>query len=277
MLAPMAGRIGLPSETWQLDISVRARFLSSMNDTRPRVGISSCLLGEYVRYDGGHKRSDWLTGALGRYLEWVPVCPEVELGLGTPRAPIRLVERHGDVRFVQGDADLTEEMKSFAARRVFALTTANLSGYIFKMGSPSCGTESVPLFSTDGTRAGSGRGLFADELMRSMPNLPVEDEGRLRDDRLRANFLECVFAYSRLRSLFGGVWEARDLIAFHTAHKPALMAHSQAGCGELERMLASAADMEGAELHATYETAFMATLKKPAAVRNHLTTLHRAR
>jgi uncharacterized protein YbbK (DUF523 family) len=248
-----------------------------MNDTRPRVGISSCLLGEYVRYDGGHKRSDWLTGALGRYVEWVPVCPEVELGLGTPRAPIRLVGRHDDVRFVQGNADLTEEMKSFAARRVFALTAVDLSGYIFKTGSPSCGTESVPIFSTDGTRAGSGRGLFADELMRAMPNLPVEDEGRLRDDRLRANFLECVLAYSRLRSLFGGVWETRDLIAFHTAHKQALMAHSQAGCGELERLLASAADAERAELQATYETGFMATLKKPAVVRNHVGPLHRAR
>jgi uncharacterized protein YbgA (DUF1722 family)/uncharacterized protein YbbK (DUF523 family) len=245
-----------------------------MEQTSVRVGISSCLLGQHVRYDGCHKRSDWLTDVFGRYVEWVPVCPEVELGLGTPRAPIRLIEHNEEIRFVQGENDLTDPMRSFATRRVIELATENLSGYVLKKGSPSCGVGHVRVHSVAGDPPAEGRGLFADELISSMPNLPVEDEGRLHDDRLRDNFIERVFAYSRLRALFASRWEVRDLVAFHTAHKYTLMAHSPTGDKELGRLVARAADMNRAQLHAGYEGKFMATLAQPATTKKHTNVLH---
>jgi uncharacterized protein YbgA (DUF1722 family)/uncharacterized protein YbbK (DUF523 family) len=246
-----------------------------MEEIRVRIGISSCLLGAEVRYDGGHKRSGFLTDVLGRHVEWVPVCPEVELGLGSPRAPIRLIKGGDGVRFVQqGEIDLTDRMRSFSTRRVIELQSQNLSGYVLKKGSPSCGLERVRLYTEAGMPISSGRGLFAEELLRTMPNLPVEDEGRLRDDRLRENFIERVFAYSRLRGLFRGRWELRDLVAFHTAHKLTLMAHSPAGHKEIGRLVARAAELDRTVLRPLYETRFMATLKQIATPKKHTNVLH---
>jgi uncharacterized protein YbbK (DUF523 family) len=166
-----------------------------------RIGISSCLLGQEVRYNGGHKRDDFLAGTLGRFVEWVPVCPEVEMGMGVPRPPIRLERIGVDVRLRMPSTgeDLTDAMREFCRGRVEALAEMGLDGYVLKNDSPSCGMERVKVYSATGALTEDGRGIFAQELLRRLPHLPVEEEGRLRDPRLRENFLGRVFAYHRAR------------------------------------------------------------------------------
>src|SRR2546427_7327391 len=169
--------------------------------TRPRIGISQCLLGEPVRYDGGHKRDSVLIETLGRHLEWVPVCPEVEVGLGTPREPMQLVgDRHAPrLVTINTGADHTEAMNRFAQQRVRELEALNLSGFVFKSASPSCGIKGVSLFNTQGVEAHNGVGLFASAFMAHFPEMPVEDEGRLHDPQVLKDFLERVFDYRRSR------------------------------------------------------------------------------
>ena len=174
---------------------------------RIRIGVSSCLLGEEVRYNGGHKRDPFLTDLLGRYVEWVPVCPEVEIGLGTPRPAMRLVrigEGVPDVRMIAPEtgADHTDAMRAWAARRVEELAGEDLAGFILKKDSPSCGMERVKLYPAAGGVPDrppnrEARGLFADALMRRFPDLPVEEEDRLHDPSLRESFLTRVVVRQR--------------------------------------------------------------------------------
>jgi uncharacterized protein YbbK (DUF523 family) len=165
-----------------------------------RVGISACLLGQEVRYDGGHKRAGFLVDAFGQSVEWVPVCPEVEAGFGTPREPVQLSRDDGALRLVTVTTrrDLTAPMDEFMRRHLPELRLEELSGYILKANSPSCGPGQVEIFDGDGvTHVQSGRGLFAEALIRQFPALPVEDEGRLADPRLLDDFIKRVFAYHR--------------------------------------------------------------------------------
>jgi uncharacterized protein YbgA (DUF1722 family)/uncharacterized protein YbbK (DUF523 family) len=248
----------------------------SERDAPPlRLGISSCLLGEQVRYDGGHKRDAFLVETLGPYVEWVPVCPEVEMGLGTPRDTLRLVRIGEEVRMImpKTGADHTEGMRSFAKRRVRQLAQQDLCGYILKKGSPSCGMERVRVFDAGGAPAKSGRGLFAEALLERFPSLPVEEEGRLADPRLRENFIERVFAYHRLRSLFAGKWKLGDLVRFHTAHKLLLMAHSPRMYEDLGRLVAKARALPRASLSARYEAEFMGALRVIATPKWHANVL----
>ena len=240
-----------------------------------RIGISACLLGEKVRYDGGHKRDPYLVEILGQYVEWVPVCPEVELGLGTPRETLRLVRIGEDVRMIMTETgqDHTEGMRAFAARRVRELAKQDLCGYILKKDSPSCGMERVRVFDVNGVPAKAGRGLFAEVLLKHFPNLPVEEEGRLSDPRLRENFIERIFAYNRLKGLFAGRWNAGDLVRFHTAHKLLLMAHSPKAYANLGRLVAEAKTISHHELHDQYETEFMKALREAATTRRHTNVL----
>lgn len=167
-----------------------------------RVGISSCLLGQNVRYDGGHKKDELVTGFLARFVTLVPVCPEVELGMGTPREPIRL-ERHGGVvRLVAPESgeDHTESMRRYAERRVAELERMDLSGYVLKSDSPSCGMERVRVWG-EGTSARTGRGAFARVLLARFPLLPVEEEGGLHDRPLLEGFVERVFGYHLARGV----------------------------------------------------------------------------
>jgi uncharacterized protein YbbK (DUF523 family) len=172
---------------------------------RIRIGVSSCLLGAAVRYDGQHKRNDFLVDELGPLVEWVPVCPEVEVGMGVPRESVRLARGPRGRSLIlsnQSGADWTARMEAFAARRVDELASAGLSGYVLKSRSPSCGLEGVPLFpdaEVTSQPSNKGVGLFAAELLRRLPNLPIEEEGRLADPRLRARFIERVFGYDRWR------------------------------------------------------------------------------
>jgi uncharacterized protein YbgA (DUF1722 family)/uncharacterized protein YbbK (DUF523 family) len=234
-----------------------------------RVGVSSCLLGREVRFDGGHKRSRFLTDLLGEFVEWVPVCPEVEVGMGTPRPALRLVrEGKGDesrVRMVEiaSGHDHTRRMETFASRRVNALRRLELSGYVLKKDSPSCGMTRVKVYGGAMPKR-DGRGLYAAALMAAYPNLPVEDEGRLNDPGLRENFIERVFAYRRLRELFRGRWTNGQVVAFHTAHKLQLMGHSTPAYRELGRQVADLARAPRDEFRERYESGFMAALTRPA-------------
>jgi uncharacterized protein YbgA (DUF1722 family)/uncharacterized protein YbbK (DUF523 family) len=240
-----------------------------------RIGVSSCLLGHEVRYNGGHKRDAFLVETFGPYVEWVPVCPEVELGMGTPREPVRLERRDDEVALVgtTSRTDHTAAMLGFARRRVAALAEADLCGYVLKKDSPSCGMERVRVYGARGVPSRSGRGLFADALLQRYPDLPVEEEGRLCEPRLRENFVERVFAYRRLRVLFGARWSAGELIAFHTAHKLQLLAHSTTAYQKLGRLVAGAHGLSRAELRDGYSAQFMAALRRLATVRSHTNVL----
>jgi uncharacterized protein YbgA (DUF1722 family)/uncharacterized protein YbbK (DUF523 family) len=248
----------------------------SGSEARPiRIGISSCLLGEAVRFDGGHKRDPFLTELFGKFVEWVPVCPEVECGFGTPRESMRLVRVNDEVRLltVRTAVDLTEQLATYTRRRVEALADDNLSGYVLKKDSPSCGMERVKIYNPSGMAEKAGRGVFASRLIERFPALPVEEEGRLSDPRLRENFVERVFAYWRLRGLFSGRWNVGALVAFHTAHKLILMAHSPKVYQELGRLVASARDVARKDLERQYSEIFMAALTVIATPRRHVNVL----
>jgi len=219
----------------------------------PRVGVSSCLLGEEVRFNGGHKRFRFLTDELAPFVEWVPYCPEVEIGLGTPREPIQLT---ADGRLVNrsGTADHTVAMASLPV-------PSGLDGYVFKAKSPSCGVWGIPRYRSDGSAADhAGRGLYADRVVARFPLLAVEEEGRLNDAGLREAFVERVFAAARLRSLLGGAWEPRDLVAFHARHKLQLLAHDPGRYRAAGRVVAAAGSGPSSSVAADYRALFLAAL-----------------
>jgi uncharacterized protein YbgA (DUF1722 family)/uncharacterized protein YbbK (DUF523 family) len=243
-----------------------------------RIGISSCLLGQNVRYDGGHKRDRFLLDAFGPFVEWVPVCPEVELGLGTPRETIRLERHRTGVRLVApaSGTDHTEPMRRYARARVSALEGEDLSGYILKKDSPSCGLERVRVYEAKGPASRKGRGIFAEQLVEHFPGLPVEEEGRLLDGRLRESFVVRVFAYRRLKDLFAGRWTVGDVVAFHTAHKLLLLAHSPAAYGALGRLVAGARRLPRQAFRERYSGELMEALSHPARLSRHANVLQHA-
>jgi uncharacterized protein YbgA (DUF1722 family)/uncharacterized protein YbbK (DUF523 family) len=246
-------------------------------DEQPiRIGISSCLLGNAVRWNGGHKRDPFLVDQLARFVEWVPVCPEVEAGMGVPRETVQLVVREGAVHLVasRSGEDWTARMRAFAARRIRILEGLDLCGFVLKKASPSCGLERVPVRNERGMPRKNGRGLFAEALVGAQELLPVEEEGRLHDPRLRENWLERVFAYRRLRSLFTGRWSRRGLVAFHTAHKLQLMAHAPGRHAELGRVVAEAKALGRTVTRERYERGFMEVLGRIATPRRHVNVLH---
>jgi uncharacterized protein YbgA (DUF1722 family)/uncharacterized protein YbbK (DUF523 family) len=242
---------------------------TSASDRPIRIGISACLLGSEVRYDGGHKRDAFLTLELGRFVEWVSVCPEVEVGMGTPRESVRLIADDKGPRMLghRTSTDWTARMNALAERRANALAKADLSGFVLKSKSPSCGMERVKLYQSaePGARVSrTGTGLFAAALATRLPNLPVEEEGRLTDAGLRENFIERVFAYHRLQTLWSTRWSLGDLVSFHTAHKMSLLAHSTEGYRALGKLVADGKSMPKTDLRQRYEADFMATLKRLA-------------
>jgi uncharacterized protein YbbK (DUF523 family)/uncharacterized protein YbgA (DUF1722 family) len=240
-----------------------------------RVGISACLLGETVRFDGGHKRDAFLTDTFGRFVQWVPVCPEVEAGLGTPREAMRLVRDGDSVRLVtvRTREDHTSRLTAAADRIVARLESEELSGYVLKKDSPSCGLSRVKVYDRNDVPARAGRGLFATALLERLPHLPVEEEGRLSDPRIRDNFVERVFAFSRLRRLFQKGWRRDALVRFHTAHKLILMAHSPEAYRSLGRLVAGAHVLPRGELHRTYTAELMTALAVLATRGRHANVL----
>ncbi|HBO44606.1 MAG TPA: DUF1722 domain-containing protein [Planctomycetaceae bacterium] len=245
------------------------------SDEPIRIGISTCLLGERVRYDGGHKHDPFLTNTLGRYFEWVPSCPEVAIGLGVPRPTIRLQAGEDGVRLVMPDRgdDLTARMQAYSHERIRQLEREDLRGYVLKKQSPSCGMERVKVYQGRGMPRRDGVGLFAAALLEHFPNLPIEEEGRLHDPNLRENWIERVFAYHRLRTLFAGRFALGRLVDFHTRHKFMLMAHSPSAYQQLGRMVAAAKSMPRDQLRAQYESQFMAALRMIATTRKNTNVL----
>jgi uncharacterized protein YbgA (DUF1722 family)/uncharacterized protein YbbK (DUF523 family) len=244
-------------------------------DLEIKVGVSACLLGEEVRYDGGHKRDTFVVDTLGPHVTWVAVCPEIEIGLGTPREAIRLQGDASAPRLIgtKTGIDLTRRMTGYARSRVRALAGLDLSGYILKRASPSCGMERVKIYSEDGMPGRLGRGLFAGALMDGLPLLPVEEEGRLSDPRLRENFITRVFAYRRLQALRESGGRPRDVVAFHTAHKFLLLAHSPRHYATLGRLVAGQPAGARASWLEAYAEQLMAALRVLATTKKHVNVL----
>jgi uncharacterized protein YbgA (DUF1722 family)/uncharacterized protein YbbK (DUF523 family) len=241
------------------------------------IGVSSCLLGEKVRYDGGHKRDPYIVETLGRFFRFVPVCPEVECGLPVPREAMHLTGTPEAPRLVtiRSGRDLTEQMAAWCRRRVEELAQEELCGFIFKKNSPSSGLYRVKVYGGKGMPARSGRGLFARAVTDRFPSMPVEEEGRLHDPDLRENFIERVFAWRRWRDFLTGGMTTGRLVAFHSEQKLLLMAHSPEHYRLLGRLVAGAAELPPARAAADYEDLYMAGLARLATVpKNYNVLLH---
>jgi uncharacterized protein YbgA (DUF1722 family)/uncharacterized protein YbbK (DUF523 family) len=249
--------------------------MSKWEPQKIRLGVSACLLGQEVRYDGGHKRDAFLTDILGPFVEWVPVCPEMEVGLGVPRPPIRLVGDPGAPRLIveKSGEDLTARMRRWSGERVAELAALGLHGYVLKRGSPSCGLIRVRVYGEDGLPGRIGRGMFAAALTDALPLLPVEEEGRLTDAGIREGFIERVFAAARWQAFTASRPRVRDLVAFHAAHKFAILAHSPRDYAELGRLVAGAGPRLAAETLTTYGTRFMQALAVRATRARHVNVL----
>lgn len=279
-------------------------------DAPVRIGVSACLLGDAVRYDGGHKRDSALERALGPWAQWVGVCPEVEAGMGVPRPPVRLEERDDGLRMVDpaSGLDHTEAMTRYARRRARVLGARELDGYVLKSRSPSCGLGSARVFrrsrSGEEWAVGSGgTGLFALELRQACPDLPLVEEGDLQIGPRAKAFLEVVFARNRWRALTTAAPPAGPalriaaenaatsasrhvaesaasfrsrLVAFHTAHKFLVWARDERAVRRLGRLLGAAARLPDDELAARYGAGFLAAMSTPATRGRHVNVLQHA-
>ena len=247
---------------------------------KPRIGVSACLLGEPLRYDGGHLRDPFLTQTLAPHIEWASVCPESEAGMGTPREPVRLVaDGSGALRMrgVRSDADHTDAMRSWAARRVEQLARLGLHGCVLTQDSPSCGLFRVKVHPANGGPAvRSGRGLFADALTQRLPLLPVEEQERLNEPALRANFVERVFVHQRWTALLDGPRAPSALVAFHAAHKLTLMAHAPTLYREAGRIAARAGSAAWDEIADAYGVVLMRAMERPPTPGGHANALQHA-
>ncbi len=208
------------------------------------VGVSACLLGEKVRYDGGHRHDLLITDTLGKFFTYIPVCPEVECGLPVPREPMHLAGDIDNPRLVtiHTGIDHTGRMKKWSRDKLDEMEGAGLSGFIFKGKSPSSGMRGIKIYRDSARPVLSGTGLFAAAFMKRFPLMPVEDEGGLHDPGLRENFIERVFVYNRWQELAGNGCPAADLIEFHTRHKYLIMAHSPKHLALLGKMAGKASD-----------------------------------
>lgn len=241
------------------------------------VGVSACLLGEQVRYDGGHKHDHYITDTLGRFFRFVPVCPEVGCGLPVPREAMRLEGDSEAPRLVTNrtGVDLTERMRAYCQRTVNELENEDLCGFIFKKDSPSSGLFRVKVYS-GGMPAKIGRGLFADAFVRHFPLLPVEEEGRLYDMNIRENFIERVFAFRDWKDFLLGKRGLGELVQFHSRRKLQIMAHSPEIYRQMGRLVAEGKSLERVELLDHYQQLLLrvlslqATVKKNSNVLSHI-------
>lgn len=238
------------------------------------IGVSSCLLGEKVRYDGGHKHDRYITDTLGRFFRFVPVCPEVGCGLSIPREAMRLEGDPSAPRLVTNRTgiDLTERMLDFCRKKVVELEREELCGFIFKKDSPSSGLFRVKVYG-GGAPARNGRGLFADALVKHFPLLPVEEEGRLYDMNLRENFIERVFAFRSWKDFLLGPCGMGDLVAYHTGRKLQIMAHSPEIYREMGKLVAEGKRLSRVQLLESYRELLMRALSLHATVKKNTNVL----
>jgi len=243
-----------------------------------RLGISTCLLGENVRYDGGHKLDRFLTDTLGQYVEYVPVCPEVECGLPIPRESMHLEGDPDFPRLVTSRTkqDMTERMVGWAKKRVVELEKEGLCGFIFKSDSPSSGMERVRVYNEKGMPVKKGVGMFARIFMEHYPLLPVEDDGRLHDPKLRENFVERIFTLKRWREVLAKKESRGNLVDFHTQHKLLILSHSPKHYQIMGKLVAKAKEIPLKDLFQQYQAILMEALllkttpKKNANVLMHM-------
>jgi len=243
-----------------------------------RVGVSSCLLGEHVRYDGGHRHDRYITDTLGRFFCFLPICPEVGCGMPIPREAMRLEGDPDNPRLMtrQGRSDKTDQMLAFCADKVRELERTDLCGFIFKKGSPSSGLLRVKVYGPTGAPARSGSGLFAAAVARHFPLLPMEEEGRLNDPAIRENFIERVFCCRRWKDFLQGSPGLGELVEFHSRHKLLVMSHSTRIYREMGVLVAHGSEMKREELFRRYDKLLMkglalhATAKKNTNVRMHI-------
>lgn len=246
----------------------------SVQPTKIRVGISSCLLGNEVRFDAGHKYDPYINGTLSQYFEFVPVCPEVAIGMSVPREPIRLVGDPSQPRAVgvrTTNLDVTGALEQYGQRMASELM--DLCGYIFKRASPSCGMERVKVYSISGMASKSGSGIYARAFMQQQPWLPVEEEGRLGDPGLRENFISRVVVLRRWRTLLASGLTAGTLVEFHSRHKLVLLAHNQMAYRRMGKKVADIGRVPLADFAREYLLELMATLKRPATPKQHVNVL----
>ena len=240
-----------------------------------RIGVSACLLGQPVRYDGQHKHDHYITDTLGQYFEFVGVCPEVECGLTVPRESMRLVGDPANPRLLttRTEIDHTERMLSWAARRVVELEKEGLFGFIFKSRSPSSGMENVKVYNAKGMVGGKSPGLFGKAFQAHFTSLPCEDEGRLNDPDLRENFIERVFTLWRYRQAVSSAPTLATLMTFHARNKLLIQAHHEALMREMGRELAALKPSQARSHIPVYETKLMRALKTLATVPKHTNIL----
>lgn len=240
-----------------------------------RLGISSCLLGEEVRFNGGHKKDNFLVQTLGQWVEWVPVCPELEVGMGVPRESLRLIGDRQSPRMIapKSGVDHTESMQTWSKGRLEELARENLDGFVLKRASPSCGLFRVKVYDHNNVPQPEGRGIFTAELSRALPLLPLEEEGRLHDPRLRENFIERIFAFQRWRRLEADP-SPRALVAFHSNHKLTLMAHSPQLQVELGRIVSRVSKSTLGDRIEEYGPVFMEAMTQIATAKKHTNVLH---
>jgi len=243
--------------------------------TKIRLGVSACLLGEKVRFDGGHKMDRFITETLGKFMEFVPVCPEVECGLGIPREAMHLAAAPDGPRLVtvRTGVDHTERMLAYARKRVVELEQEDLCGFIFKSDSPSSGMERVKIYSGKGMADKTGVGLFAQEFMQHFPLLPVEEEGRLHDPGLRENFLESLFTMKRWRETRALGTKRGHLVDFHTRHKLLIMSHSPKHYGLLGKLVAQMKEIPLPEMYERYQTLLMEALRLKTTIKKNANVL----
>jgi len=243
-----------------------------------KIGISSCLLGEKVRYDGGHRLDLYIKETLGQYFEWVSVCPEVEYGLPVPREAMHLIGDPDSPRLVtiHTGVDHTEGMLKWAREKLKKLEKVDICGFIFKSRSPSSGIGGVKVYTPSGMPSRTGAGIFGRAFMRYFPIMPVIDDGRLYDPRLRENFIERVFVYKRCKQILKKSSSIRDLITFHTDHKLLILSHSPRHLSSLGKLVASAKKYTKENLSSEYikilteGLQLLATVKKNTNVLLHI-------
>lgn len=242
-----------------------------------KLGISACLLGEKVRFDGSHQWDRFITGTLGKYVDFVPVCPEVECGFGVPREPMRLAGNPDNPRLitVRTGVDHTDRMINWAKKRVRELEAEELCGFIFKSDSPSNGLERVKVYNGQGVPVKKGVGIFARLFMEHFPLLPVEDEGRLHDLNLRENFIQRLFAFKRWREVASRKNGAlANLITFHTRHKLLILSHSPQHYRVLGNLVARAKEIPIKELYSQYQTLLMEALRLKTTPKKNTNVLY---
>jgi len=240
-----------------------------------KIGISTCLLGEKVRYDGGHKLDRYITDTLGHYFEWVAVCPEVEYGLPVPRESMHLIGDPASPRIVtvKTGVDHTEGMKKWAADKLRQLEKEDLCGFIFKSKSPSSGIGGIKVYTSSGIPSNRGTGIFGGAFMHYFPLIPVIDDGRLNNPNLRENFIEQVLVYKRWKEFLKNSTKIRDQIAFHTHLKLLILSHSPKHYSTLGKLVAQAKKNQPDVLYSEYIRILMEGLRLPATIKKNTNVL----